>query len=129
MSDGEEEIISCVVNLTPHTITIYRDHPSYYNHHSKCPQFTVKPSGTVARCTEKRELIKKLHIYDQGNINISQVRYGDVVGSAEPRPETIFIVSMMVAQAAPHRRDFYYPGELVRDEDGVIVGCFGLSQV
>lgn len=46
-------------------------------------------------------------------------RYGDVV----------YIVSKAVADAAPrHRDDLMSPGRLIRDEDGNVVGCDGLTR-
>jgi len=45
------------------------------------------------------------------------------------KPDTAYIVSQMVAAAFPHRRDFYYPGDLIRNDAGQIIGCKNLCQV
>ncbi len=39
------------------------------------------------------------------------------------------IVSQIVANAFPMRHDLFYPGDLVRDDKGNIIGCKSLCQV
>lgn len=39
------------------------------------------------------------------------------------------MVSRLVAEAVPNRRDVYAPGEAVRDTEGRIVGARGLCRV
>jgi len=56
---------------------------------------------------------------------IYESRYGEVVGLPEAVPGTIYIVSLLVAQACNERPDLVSPGELVRDERGLPVGCRG----
>mgnify|MGYP001598752857 FL=1 len=52
---------------------------------------------------------------------------GDVTGLPEPVAGTIYIVSLLVRQAVPHRLDVLSPGQLVRDSAGQPVGCIGLD--
>jgi hypothetical protein len=53
----------------------------------------------------------------------------EIVNLPEPKPGTYYIVSKMVAQAWPAREDFIFPGTLVHDADGHVVGCIDFSRV
>ncbi len=41
----------------------------------------------------------------------------------EKKDNTYYIVSLPVLQAYPDRKDFIAPNDLVRDEEGKIIGC------
>ncbi|HLU45236.1 MAG TPA: hypothetical protein VKZ67_09500, partial [Natronosporangium sp.] len=47
----------------------------------------------------------------------------------DQQPGVLLIVSRMVAEAAPHRRDLVIPHGLLRDSQGRVVGCAGFGQV
>jgi hypothetical protein len=49
-------------------------------------------------------------------------------GSVDLPPETgdIYIVSNIVRQAFPDRKDLASPGDLIRDENGIVIGCKNL---
>jgi hypothetical protein len=102
------------VNLTPHGVTIARKNGS---------TFTVAPSGTVARREERRVECDPL---DWG-IAIGVAEYGDVTGLPAPVPGVAYIVSGLVLSAVPHRHDVFAPGPAVRDDQGRVIGCRGLS--
>lgn len=53
---------------------------------------------------------------------------GDVVGLPDEEPDTYLIVSRLVAEAATDRGDLLYPYDLVRDEQGRVVGAQGLAR-
>lgn len=53
----------------------------------------------------------------------------EVVNLPEPKTDTYYIVSKMVAQAWPERKDLIFPGTLVRNESGYVVGCIDFSRV
>ena len=53
----------------------------------------------------------------------------EIVGLPDPQPDIVFIVAKAVADAAPRARgDLMSPGRLIRDEDGTVVGCDGLTR-
>ena len=53
----------------------------------------------------------------------------EIIGLPEPQPDIVFIVAKAVADAAPASRgDLMSPGKLIRDEDGTVVGCDGLTR-
>ena len=53
----------------------------------------------------------------------------EIVGLPEPEEDVILIVAKAVADAAPASRgDLMSPGRLIRDEDGTVTGCDGLTR-
>lgn len=53
----------------------------------------------------------------------------EIIGLPDPQPNIIFVVSKAVADAAPrHRGDLVSPGKLIRDADGKVIGCDGLTR-
>ena len=59
-------------------------------------------------------------------IDIYEVVYGEVTGLPEYQEGIYYVVSAMVRQALPHRRDLLSPGQLIRSESGQPIGCLGL---
>lgn len=53
----------------------------------------------------------------------------EIIGLPEPQPDIVFIVAKAVADAAPPSRgDLMSPGRLLRDADGTVIGCDGLTR-
>jgi len=100
------------VNLTPHALNV----------HTTEGVITIAPSGSVARVATVET--PGLPV---GGIPTVFTSYGEVTGLPAPTEGTIYIVSGMVASAAP-RGDVMSPGPLVRDEGGRPVGCRGLRR-
>lgn len=101
-------------NMTPHAINIYSP--------SGEVMLEVPPSGEVARCAEQRAERPALN-----GVPVSVASYGDVTGLPDAQPGFAYIVSGMVLSACPDRPDVFAPGPALRDGDGRIVGCIGLS--
>ena len=101
-----------IVNLTPHSITFILENGE---------KRTVLPSGIVARVGEISEFVT---YYD--GIPVYRKRYADTENLPEPTEDTVLIVSAMVRLANPDRTDLVSPGDLIRNEDGVVIGCKGL---
>lgn len=59
-------------------------------------------------------------------IDIYEVVYGEVTGLPEFKEGVYYVVSAMVRQALPHRKDLLSPGQLIRNEKGQPIGCLGL---
>lgn len=100
------------VNLTPHEVRIKVGED----------EIVVPPSGTIARCAERRIEMPPL-----GSVPVTRAEYGAVAGLPAPQPDTIYIVSSLVLDTAPDRADIFAPGPAIRDAEGRIVGCAGLS--
>lgn len=101
-----------LVNLTPHPIIIRPEGGD---------EMIIPPSGVVARVATTACVVAEI-----GGIPIVATRYGAVEGLPEPAPETLYITSSLVAQAAASegRVDVVAPDTgptAVRDEEGRIV--------
>ncbi|MCX7848126.1 MAG: hypothetical protein N2595_08890 [bacterium] len=105
-----------LINLTPHPITIIPDGGD---------EITIPASGLTLRL---REVVE-----EAGQINgipVFAVRWEPEDTLPPEEPDTVYIVSALVKQSAPHRRDFLVPYGTVREVvDGktVIKGCKGLA--
>ena len=100
------------VNLTPHTLNI----------HTGNGVTNIAPSGDVARVATV-----SVEAAPVGGIPTCTTTFGEVTGLPAPAEGVFFIVSGMVASAAP-RPDVLSPGDLVRDESGRPIGCRGLRR-
>lgn len=110
-----------LINLTPHSVDIHL-----------CGDgdggvITVPPSGAVARVAETRADAGAVTV-DGADVPVSVASYGATEGLPDPAPGKIFIVSALVlAAVGATRRDVVAPGPAVRDAEGRIIGCQGLS--
>ena len=104
-----------LINLCPHTIDILNE--------AGMPALTVTPSGTVARVSQREEVVD----FPDMPCRVTRQVFGEVVDLPESQPGVCFIVSRLVAAACPERKDLVIPGPLVRDESGNPIGCRGLS--
>lgn len=102
-----------LVNLTPHDINIQNLDGTFQ---------TVWRDGTVARVEMISTPIVRYPLACQSFVNVK----GKVVGLPEPVFGTVWIVSAMVREACPERKDLASPGELIRTESGIPTGCKGL---
>jgi len=110
-----------IVNLTPHTITLMPAGPTG-------PVVTIPPSGRVARCATYRVQAGTVTV-DGISVPVNQTRFGKVENLPEPQPDTIYVVSAIVAQAVPEREDVFVVDDTVRDDQGRIIGARALAHV
>lgn len=103
------------INLTPHAITIF-DNDN---------KTTINPSGIIARVSVKNTLVKT--IYNVPRINLYKETTGEVINLPETKEDTGYIVSLAIRKAVPNRNDLFSPTELVRDNNGNVLGCNGLT--
>jgi len=98
---------SLIINLTPHSVRIIKEDGSE----------TVFESKGVIRLAENRKKI--------GNINGITLNKKSFGSSELPKEKEgiYYIVSLPVAQAFPERNDFLVPDQLVRDEQGRVIGA------
>lgn len=104
-----------LINATPHPLNIVQRDGSV---------LTLASSGIVPRC-ESNEVIDQAI----GLIEVTRQTLGHVQGLPDPVPGLYFIVSRLVASAADNRDDLLVPGSLIRDDQGKVVGCKGLSRI
>lgn len=96
-----------IINLTPHAIRL--------------PNVTIESSGIVAR---RIEVTKYAH--EVNGIKLITRTYMGTTDLPDKETGVMYIVSMLVRQAFPNRLDLFSPGDLVRDEEGNIIGCLNL---
>lgn len=103
-----------VLNCTPHTLNIY-------NHEGEEIQ-TVSPSGIVLRV----ELAYETTAYMNG-FPIQNAKVLSIDPLPAQRDGQIIVASGMY-RAYVLRSDVYQLGNLMRDEEGRVIGCVGLSR-
>lgn len=104
--------VNRIVNLTMHEITI--------------GDIIIPPSHRVVRCKENRYLTEIIE-YDGREIEVYECEYGDVNLIPPQEAGTIYLTSYPVAKMLC-RDDIYCMGEVVRDENGKILGAMCLSK-
>ena len=92
------------------------------------PVVTIPPSGLVARCAVDRVQVDTVAV-DGITVPVNQTQFGAVTGLPDPQPDTIYIVSAVVAQAVPDRPDVFIVDDAVRDDQGRIIGARALAHV
>ena len=103
-----------IKNLTPHAIHL------------------VDQDGQVLRTFTSEGLVRlKTTTVDAGTIagcRVTRTEFGQPEGLPEFQEGTYYLVSQLVKNALPERKDLLVPAEVVRDQSGNIVGCnsFGL---
>jgi hypothetical protein len=117
-------------NLTPHAINVFAADGTTL-------LVIVPPSGEIARVSFSRVKTGVVPIEGDAEallredplagIPVFVNNYGAVSGLPAPQFGTIYVVSAMVRQAVPTRRDVLSPGELIRDAAGQPIGCRGLE--
>ena len=107
-------------NLTPHPLYVKAQDGEYV---------TIPPSGDVARVIYDRLPPEQVRI-DGHEIAVAVAGVPrEIIGLPDPEPGVVLIVAKAVADAAPaHRGDMMSPGRLIRDEDGTVIGCDGLTR-
>lgn len=111
-----------IVNLTPHALNFVND--------ANESIVTIPPSGVVARCAVHREDVANIVIDDDVlgyKIPVHKTIFGAVEGLPDPEPDTVYVVSAIVANAVPDRPDVFIVDDTVRDEQGRIIGARALA--
>lgn len=101
-----------VVNLTPHEI----------NFIVEGREFSL-PSSGVARIPMKKEKIGEID-----GIPVNRTIPGEIEGLPKEQEGVAYIVSRVVVEAMPDRKDLFFPDELIRDEKGRVIGCSALGR-
>ena len=132
-----------IINCTPHDIVfVIENHidDEFY----AIEKFIIKKSGIVPRVKEvenkidvfKTKVTRESEIeedgYDNGwnlYIDIIEKSFMEVEGLPEPKENTYYIVSALVAGAAKNRNDLLIPNDIVRDDQGRIIGCRSLAKI
>ena len=120
-----------IVNLTPHEVRVYCpviDEMSNGEQVNYGDNVVVFPSEGVARLGVKTDVVDWID-----GITITKQAFGTPEGLPEEEldgdgtPVRFYIVSQVMASALPERCDLLYPADLVRDEEGKVIGCKSLG--
>lgn len=106
-----------LVNLTPHAINIITDGGTV----------TVAPSGQVARVQVSQTVVGNITFNDM-QVPIMDTVFGDVEDLPPPQDGVMYLVSRVVLSASPGRNDLVVPHDLVRDDEGRIIGAKALAR-
>jgi hypothetical protein len=104
---------SIIINKTPHPLNLVN---------LQGDVVIIAPTLPAARVEAPRTGIDPV-----AGFPVSYVTLGKVVDLPEPQPDTIYVVSSMVLDRVPDRVDVFAPGELIRDDDGRVIGANGLT--
>ena len=105
-----------IINLTPHDVNFVTENGDEL--------VTINPSGSLARVSATTVTTGSLN-----GIPVTKTVYGEVEGLPDPTPDTVYIVSSLVASRVPERDDVFIPNESIRDDKGRIIGCRSLGRV
>lgn len=105
-----------VINKTPHDITIVDSNGIIIK------VYPPNPSALI-RLNAKTNIVGVL---PDGTF-LSKTVFGDPEGLPEFKEGTFYIVSQLVKSALPERTDLLVPAEMIRDDEGKIIGCKSLG--
>lgn len=102
-----------IVNLTPHKINLVD---------SEGKEIKKFESEGIARCSQF--VVKEK---EEEGIIFTKTQFGKVFGLPEEEEGKYYIVSRLIMQSYKDRKDLLVPNEIVRDKDGIIIGCKSFS--
>lgn len=104
-------------NLTPHEVKIFK-----LNGTVPDLDVVIEANDLVARVScEYIKVDKKVE-----GVDMYRTVFGEVTGLPDYEEGVYLLVSAMVREALPLRSDLVSPGQLLRDNDGNVIGCLGL---
>ena len=113
-----------VVNCTPHDVVLITE-----SGYLGLPSIAIfKSSGIIPRLLEQQQKISSIN-NDGLEIDIVKKSFLEPEGLPEPQENTLYIVSALVAGACKNRDDLVVPNDIIRDEEGKIVGCKNLAKI
>lgn len=112
-----------IINLTPHNFYLFNDDNQIIFRLPPCKEPARVKENVIDVTTAKIKAMSG----DWIEIPISTVQYTEVYNLPEEEPDTYYVVSHLVTQACPGRKDLLLPYELVRNETGDILGCKGMA--
>ncbi len=101
-----------LLNLTPHTINIALSSGEWVE---------LPPTEPPARLEVNRQQVGAVMIGND-TVPVYATVFGACEGLPPPDDAHLFIVSRVVAEHLPSRRDLLFPDEVVRNQQGIIIG-------
>lgn len=104
-------------NLTPHEVKIYKLVGTVPD-----LDLVIEAGEEIARVScEYVKVDKKVE-----GVDMYRTVFGEVTGLPEYSEGVYLLVSTMVREALPLRKDLVSPGQLLRNDEGQVIGCLGL---
>lgn len=107
--------MATIINITPHPLNIQ----------SGDKMLNIPPSGVIARLSVKHESQPSIDI-DGDEVSVYKTEFGPIENLPKPKEGFYYVASALVANAA-NRADVFSPGELIRDNQGNVIGAKGLT--
>ena len=106
-----------IINKTPHPVTLVGEENTVIRTFPACPR-------------EELIRLKANTVPDEpiDGVATSRTVFGEATGLPEFQEGVCYIVSQMVKNALAGRSDLLVPAEVVRDENGQIIGCRSLGR-
>ena len=104
-----------IINKTPHQVYILNKED-----HSVLKVFP-KSNGMI-RVKENITNLKSIN-----GIPITSTSWSKTIDVPEYQQGVYYIVSQLVKNAMPHRKDFLVPKGAIRDDKGTVIGCTALD--
>ena len=132
--EGHKMKNSMIINCTPHDVAIYSIEDCYMHNGSlylregdeEHPEpLSVYPA---AKKPARAIYVQRTAGLADGFL-IYRLAPREIINLPDPKPETYYIVPKMLAQACPERKDLIFPGTVVRNGSGDVVGCIDFSRV
>ncbi len=115
--------MSQIINLTEHAIHVVGEAGEL-----RC---TIEPSGMVAQAQIDRFADEEI-MHEGVTFRLHRTRAGSITGVPEPAVDTFYVVSRFIALTLKEEgrtHDIVVTDLLVRDDQGVIIGCCGFARV
>lgn len=125
-----------IVNLTPHDVAIYNTTDCLlqggrlYLREEEDTEECLEPLRVYPAAKEPARVY-----FVQGDpgmadgILVNRWTPHGITGLPEPKPDTYYIVSKILAQVCPERKDLIFPGTTVYDAEDYVIGCVDFSRV
>lgn len=123
-----------IINCTPHDVSIYNTADCYMYNGSLYlregdEEYPEPLSVYPAAKNPARAIYERRIAGGADGCLICRRTPREIIGLPEPKKGTYYIVSKMLAQACPERKDLISPGTVVRNGSGDVVGCIDFSRV
>lgn len=124
-----------IINCTPHDVAIYSSADCYmYNGSLYLREGDEEYPEPLSVYQAAKEPARAIYVQRtaglaDGYILTYRLVPREIIGLPDPKPGTSYIVPKMLAQACPQRKDLIFPGTVVRNGSGDVVGCIDFSRV
>lgn len=124
-----------ITNLTPHPIRIYGwDVPDRFSLGEHEPNYTLEPSGTVARIGEielgtwtMRGISIPVEAVEYRHANGLPPKYENWDNNTEWYVVSLALALSLAGDKTWHRNDLLVPFREIRNNEGTVIGCRSLA--